>query len=99
MRKRLKRWPWIKLKNSVGGEKLFSTLVNGWNGLRETSLKFCIIEGFMKKMIECLQCGKEIEEGEALNGYCPKCTDRYIALEKVEEAKKRRKSHKHSRRS
>ena len=48
------------------------------------------------KTIECLQCGKEVEEGEALNGYCVRCTDRYIALEAVEEAKKRRKSRKHS---
>lgn len=31
--------------------------------------------------IICEECGNEVEEGEALNGFCPRCVDRWIREE------------------
>jgi hypothetical protein len=34
--------------------------------------------------IICEDCGDEVEEGEALNGYCPRCVDNFVRREETE---------------
>lgn len=40
--------------------------------------------------MECLQCSQTVKSGDALNGYCPKCVERFQRheawLDKVAEA-------------
>ncbi len=33
--------------------------------------------------IVCKECGNEVEEGAALNGYCPRCVDKFQRREKA----------------
>jgi hypothetical protein len=42
------------------------------------------------RTIICKECSDEVEEGEALNGYCDKCVDRFIKREESRKKKDRR---------
>jgi NMD protein affecting ribosome stability and mRNA decay len=37
--------------------------------------------------IICKECGDEVDEGEALNGYCDGCVDKFIKREEAAEQK------------
>lgn len=41
----------------------------------------CYIGGM--NTIICIGCGDEVDEGEALNGYCEKCVDKFVKLRTV----------------
>ena len=36
-------------------------------------------------MIICIDCGEEIDEGSALNGYCEECIDKFVEREESEK--------------
>ena len=43
--------------------------------------------------IICIECGNEVDEGEALNGYCGQCVDKYVAREEAAEQQRRDEKH------
>lgn len=38
--------------------------------------------------IICEECGNEVSEGEALNGYCSPCVDKFERREEIQRIKK-----------
>lgn len=42
-----------------------------------------------KRLVECKECCEEVDEGDALNGYCPECVERFEQIEKIKDWRRR----------